>query len=117
MSEAVGILKDMLNSWRRGPYPYSVSYVSAMEFCTDAEPRWIRDVQNIVDLADTMQALTYRQREVLYRYVVMGQGMRQIAGVMFLSERAVGAELEIVLKELIQQISEKVSFTSVFPPI
>lgn len=103
MDEGAKALAECLQSWRRGPYPKSTSYVSALSSGNDSEePRWIRDVHNIIDLEAAMEALTYRQREVLYRYVVLGQGQSVIAAGIGISQRAVGIELETACKELMK---------------
>lgn len=102
MDEGAKALAECLQSWRRGPYPKSTSYVSALSSGNDSEePRWISDVHNIIDLEAAMEALTYRQREVLYRYVVLGQVQRGIAGDMRISQQSVSIELETACKELI----------------
>lgn len=101
---AKSVLAECFQSWRRGPYPESTSFVSAVSIATEGECRWISDVNNIVDLGNAMQVLTYRQSEVLYRYIVLGQERRVIAGIMDLSERAVGIELEITCKELLEAL-------------
>lgn len=102
MDEGAKALAECLQSWRRGPYPKSTSYVSALSSGNDnEEPRWISDVHNIIDLESAMGTLTYRQQEVLYRYVVLGQGQRGIAGDMRISQQSVSIELETACKELI----------------
>lgn len=79
MDEGAKVLAECLQSWRRGPYPKSTSYVSALSSGNDSEdPRWISDVHNIIDLEAAMEALTYRQQEVLYRYVVLGERQADI---------------------------------------
>lgn len=101
---AAAILAECLKSWRRGPYPQSTSFVSAVSISSDGECRWMNDVNNIVDLAGAMEALTYRQREVLWRFVVRGDSRMDIAGITGIGERAVGIELETALAELANKI-------------
>ena len=98
------VLAECLKSWRRGPYPQSTSFVSAGSVSSDGECRWMNDVNNIVDLAGAMEGLTYRQREVLWRFVVRGDSRMDIAGITGIGERAVGIELEIALTELANKI-------------
>ena len=98
------VLAERLRSWRRGPYPQSTSFASALSASSDGECRWMNDVNNIVDLAGAMEALTYRQREVLWRFVVRGDSRVDIAGITGIGERAVGIELEIALTELANKI-------------
>lgn len=102
VDDAIGMLAECLSSWRRGPYPASTSFVSALNAANmdGSEVRWISDVNNILDLETAIddELLTDRQREVLYRYVVNGQGQRAIAGVMGISQPSVSIDLEIVLK-------------------
>lgn len=102
VDDAIGMLAECLSSWRRGPYPASTSFVSALNAANmdGSEVRWISDVNNILDLETAIgdELLTDRQREVLYRYVVNGQGQRAIAGVMGISQQSVSIDLEIVLK-------------------
>lgn len=103
MDEAARVLAECLNSWRRGPYPKTSSYVPAHAPTNDSEdPRWVRDVNNIVDLQRAMEMLTYRQREALYRYVVLGQGQSIIGAGIGISQRAVGIELETACEELMK---------------
>ena len=101
---AAAILAECLKSWRRGPYPQSTSFVSALSVASDGECRWMNDVNNIVDLAGAMEALTYRQREVLYRFVVMGDGQAALAGVLGITQSVVSTELEIAFKTLANNI-------------
>lgn len=96
------ILADCLRSWRRGPYPSSASFVSAMASGEgDGEPRWIHDVQNLVDLYEAMETLTWRQIEILERYVVYGYTQARIASDMQIHQSSVSTELELSLKSLI----------------
>jgi len=105
MDEAARVLAECLRSWRRGPYPSSTSFVSAVSIHDSNEtPRWMQDVHNIVDLQQAMEALTYRQREALYRYVVLGQGQRGIAGDMCISQQSVSIELETACKTLTEYL-------------
>lgn len=95
------VLAERLRSWRRGPYPQSTSFVSAVSSSMDGECRWISDVHNIMDIEAAIEAvLTYRQQEVLYRFVVRGEEQRQIAGIIGISQQAVSIELETALKAL-----------------
>lgn len=103
MDEAARVLAECLRSWRRGPYPSSTSFVSAVSIHDSNDtPQWMQDIHNIVDLQGAMEMLTYRQREALYRYVVLGQGQSVIAAGIGISQRAVGIELETACKELMK---------------
>lgn len=108
MDEGAKALAECLQSWRRGPYPKSTSYVSALSPGNDNEdPRWISDVHNIIDLESAMSTLTYRQREVLYRYVIMGERQEVIGRYAGISQQAVSIELETICKELVSALSTK----------
>jgi DNA-directed RNA polymerase specialized sigma24 family protein len=101
---AAGMLIDCLRSWRRGPYPQSVSFAVAIAGQGDGEARWIHDIHNLVDLAEAMTDLTDRQVEVLYRYIVRGDRQAAIASIMGMHQTTVGAEIELALKELLTKM-------------
>lgn len=98
-----GILTERLRSWRRGPYPRTTSFVSALSSSADGECQWLTDIHNIIDLHTLMEArLTYRQMDILCRYVVGGDAQADIAGDLDLSQQAVSIELETASMELIK---------------
>ena len=102
---AAGMLIDCLRSWRRGPYPQSTSFVLASN-CSggDGDARWIHDIHNLVDLYEAMDALTDRQVEVLYRYIVRGDKQSGIASIMQIPQSTVSVEIEIGLKNLLTKM-------------
>lgn len=94
---------DCLSSWRRG---YHLQASNFEDIYVDgggeagANAVWVDDVVNVVTLEDALMQITVRQREALFRHVVMDETQIEVAREMDISERRAGQLVDTGIRQL-----------------
>lgn len=92
---------ECLSSWRRGYHLQASNYETVI---TDgdgtSDASWVDDVVNVVTLEDALMQITVRQREALFRHVVMDETQIEVAREMDISERRAGQLVDTGIRQL-----------------